>query len=101
MHTNLEAAGEVARQLRLRDIGGLVVVDFIDMRASKNQRRVEKALRDAYHQQAQKCHPDKSKNSKEDAFNFHRLHSAYKTLKAFLENGSMHVEVYRWEKDQR
>jgi ribonuclease E len=47
VHTNLEAAGEVARQLRLRDIGGLVVVDFIDMRASKNQRRVEKALRDA------------------------------------------------------
>jgi ribonuclease E len=47
VHTNLEAAGEVARQLRLRDIGGLVVVDFIDMRAGKNQRRVEKALRDA------------------------------------------------------
>jgi ribonuclease E len=47
VHTNLEAAGEVARQLRLRDIGGLVVVDFIDMRASKNQRRVEKAMRDA------------------------------------------------------
>jgi ribonuclease E len=47
VHTNLEAAGEVARQLRLRDIGGLVVVDFIDMRAGKNQRRVEKAMRDA------------------------------------------------------
>ncbi|MDP9122362.1 MAG: Rne/Rng family ribonuclease, partial [Acidobacteriota bacterium] len=47
LNTNLEAAGEVARQLRLRDLGGLVVVDFIDMRASKNQRRVEKALRDA------------------------------------------------------
>jgi len=47
VHTNLEAANEVARQLRLRDIGGLVVVDFIDMRASKNQRRVEKALKDA------------------------------------------------------
>jgi ribonuclease E len=47
LHTNNEAAAEVARQLRLRDIGGLVVVDFIDMRASKNQRRVEKALRDA------------------------------------------------------
>ncbi len=45
--TNLEAAHEVARQLVLRDLGGLVVVDFIDMRASKNQRRVEKALRDA------------------------------------------------------
>ena len=47
VQTNLEAAVEVARQLRLRDIGGLVVVDFIDMRASKSQRKVEKALRDA------------------------------------------------------
>ena len=43
LHTNLEAADEVARQLRLRDIGGLIVVDFIDMRASKSQRKVEKA----------------------------------------------------------
>src|SRR6185295_7163269 len=47
LHTNLEASAEVARQLRLRDIGGLVVVDFIDMRASKNQRRVEKELKEA------------------------------------------------------
>lgn len=47
VHTNVEAAAEVARQLRLRDLGGLVVVDFIDMRASKNQRKVEKALKDA------------------------------------------------------
>jgi len=46
LNTNLEAAREVARQLRLRDIGGLVVVDFIDMRASKNQRKVEKILKD-------------------------------------------------------
>lgn len=45
--TNLEAAREVARQLRLRDIGGLIVVDFIDMRSSKHQRAVEKAMRDA------------------------------------------------------
>lgn len=45
--TNLEAAREVARQLRLRDIGGLLVVDFIDMRASRNQRKVEKTLKDA------------------------------------------------------
>jgi ribonuclease E len=44
---NLEAASEVARQLRLRDIGGLVVVDFIDMRSSKHDRAVEKALREA------------------------------------------------------
>ncbi|MEE8278053.1 MAG: Rne/Rng family ribonuclease, partial [Thermoanaerobaculia bacterium] len=47
LNTNLEAAHEVARQLRLRDIGGLVVVDFIDMRSSKNQRQLEKALREA------------------------------------------------------
>ena len=47
LDTNLEAADEVARQLRLRDIGGLVVVDFIDMRGSRSQKRVEKALRDA------------------------------------------------------
>ncbi len=59
----------------------------------------DKTLRDAYHQLAQKYHPDKSKNSKENALKFQRIHSAYKTLKAFLENGSMHVEVYRWEKD--
>src|SRR3954466_10686249 len=47
LNTNVEAAAEGARQLRLRDIGGLVVVDFIDMRASKNQRKVEKVLKDA------------------------------------------------------
>ena len=45
--TNLEAAREVARQLRLRDLGGLIVVDFIDMRSVKSQRKVEKAMRDA------------------------------------------------------
>ena len=47
LHTNLEAADEIARQLRLRDLGGLVVIDFIDMMASKNQRAVENRLRDA------------------------------------------------------
>ncbi len=47
LNTNLEAAAEVARQLRLRDIGGLIVVDFIDMQAWKNRKSVEKALRDA------------------------------------------------------
>jgi ribonuclease E len=45
--TNLEAAEEVARQLRLRDLGGLVVVDFIDMREEKHRREVEKRIRDA------------------------------------------------------
>lgn len=45
--TNLEAAEEVARQMRLRDLGGLVVIDFIDMENSKNQRQVENTLREA------------------------------------------------------
>ena len=45
----LEAAEEVARQLRLRDLGGLVVIDFIDMESQRNQRDVENALRDALH----------------------------------------------------
>ncbi|MEN8162889.1 MAG: Rne/Rng family ribonuclease [Acidobacteriota bacterium] len=45
--TNIQAASAVARQLRMRDIGGLIVVDFIDMRASKNNREVEKTLRDS------------------------------------------------------
>ncbi len=47
LNTNLEAADEIARQLRLRDLGGLVVIDFIDMLPSKHQREVEKRLRDA------------------------------------------------------
>ncbi|MDT3669051.1 MAG: Rne/Rng family ribonuclease [Aromatoleum sp.] len=45
--TNLEAAEEIARQLRLRDLGGLIVIDFIDMESQKNQREVESVLRDA------------------------------------------------------
>ncbi len=48
--TNLEAADEVARQMRLRDLGGLVVIDFIDMDESKNRREVENRLRDALRQ---------------------------------------------------
>jgi ribonuclease E len=48
-HTNLEAAEEVARQLRLRDLGGLIVIDFIDMENAKNQREVETRLKDALH----------------------------------------------------
>jgi len=47
LNTNLEAADEIARQLRLRDLGGLVVIDFIDMTPIKNQRAVENRLREA------------------------------------------------------
>ena len=46
-NTNLEAADEIARQLRIRDIGGLIVIDFIDMEEGRNQRAVEDRLRDA------------------------------------------------------
>ncbi|MGD8743826.1 MAG: ribonuclease E, partial [Granulosicoccaceae bacterium] len=47
LNTNLEAADEIARQLRLRDLGGLVVIDFIDMMQSRNQREVENRLKEA------------------------------------------------------
>jgi ribonuclease E len=47
--TNSEAAEEVARQMRLRDLGGLIVIDFIDMESSKNQREVETRIREALH----------------------------------------------------
>ncbi|MCX8005868.1 MAG: Rne/Rng family ribonuclease, partial [Burkholderiaceae bacterium] len=49
LKTNLEAADEVARQLRLRDLGGLIVIDFIDMEDAKNQRAVEARLKEALH----------------------------------------------------
>ncbi len=48
-NTNLEAADEIARQMRLRDLGGLIVIDFIDMENPKNQRDVENRLKDALH----------------------------------------------------
>ena len=47
LNTNLEAADEIARQLRLRDMGGLVVIDFIDMTSNRNQREVENRMREA------------------------------------------------------
>ena len=50
LNTNLEAADEIARQLRIRDLGGLIVIDFIDMGPQKNQRAVENRLREAVRQ---------------------------------------------------
>jgi len=47
LNTNLEAADEIARQLRLRDMGGLIVIDYIDMSSNRNQREVENRMRDA------------------------------------------------------
>ncbi|HEX4597944.1 MAG TPA: Rne/Rng family ribonuclease [Burkholderiaceae bacterium] len=49
LRTNLEATDEVARQLRLRDLGGLIVIDFIDMEDARNQRAVEQRLKDSLH----------------------------------------------------
>src|SRR5690348_5996836 len=55
VHINLEAAEEIARQLRIRNIGGLVICDFIDMRARKNQRRVLDRLKEAMKDDSAKC----------------------------------------------
>ncbi len=52
---NLEAAGEIARQLRLRNIGGLIICDFIDMRSRKNQRRVLERLKECMKEDSAKC----------------------------------------------
>lgn len=60
---NVEAAEEIARQLRLRDLGGLIVCDFIDMRLDKNKRKVENALRDAL-----KKHKERARISRISAF---------------------------------
>jgi len=55
VHINMEAAEEIARQLRLRNIGGLVICDFIDMRSRKNQRRVLDRLKEAMKEDSAKC----------------------------------------------
>lgn len=55
VHINMEAAEEIARQLRLRNIGGLVICDFIDMRSRKNQRRVLDRLKEAMKDDSAKC----------------------------------------------
>jgi ribonuclease E len=63
LRINLEAAGEIARQLRLRDLGGLIVCDFIDMRMDRNKRKVEQALREAL-----KKHKERARTLKMSAF---------------------------------
>ena len=58
-NTNCEAAEEVARQLRLRDLGGLIVIDFIDMEVSKNKREIENRLKDALRHDRARVQMDK------------------------------------------
>ncbi len=55
VRVNLEAAEEIARQLRIRNIGGLIICDFIDMRSRKNQRRVLERLKDCMKEDSAKC----------------------------------------------
>jgi len=62
LKTNLDAATEIARQLRLRDIGGLIVIDFIDMKSNKNYQKVEEAIRAALNRD--KAHYDITRISK-------------------------------------
>lgn len=58
-NTNCEAVEEVARQLRLRDLGGLIVIDFIDMEVAKNKREIENRLKEALHQDRARVQMDK------------------------------------------
>ncbi len=70
--TNMEAAAEIARQLRLRDLGGLIVIDFIDMRDPKNRSKVEKQLKSAF--KVDKANTELSKISKFGLLEMSREH---------------------------
>jgi len=80
--TNMEAAEEVARQLRLRDLGGLIVIDFIDMRDSKRIREVEKTLKDA-------LKADKARVTVGRISQFGMLEMSRQRIKQTLEQGSI------------
>ena len=82
--TNLEAAVEVARQLRLRDLGGLIVIDFIDMRERKNGRDVEKALKEG-------MKSDKAKVSFGKISSFGLLEMSRQRIKDALAEGTFLV----------
>jgi ribonuclease E len=79
--TNLEAADEIARQMRLRDLGGLIVVDFIDMEESKNRREVEQRLRDA-------LRPDRARVQFASISKFGLLEMSRQRLRPSLSDGN-------------
>jgi len=81
IRTNLEAAEEAARQLRLRDLGGLIVIDFIDMEDAKNQRAVEQRLRDA-------LHPDRARVQMGKISRFGLMELSRQRLRPALSEGS-------------
>jgi hypothetical protein len=84
LNTNLEAADEIARQLRLRDLGGLFVIDFIDMTPAKNQREVENRLRDALKQ-------DRARVQVARISRFGLLEMSRQRLRPSLGESSQHV----------
>ncbi len=84
LRTNLEAAAEVGRQLRLRDLGGLIVIDFIDMRDRKNVREVEIALKKALKN-------DKAKVSVGRISQFGLMEMSRQRLKPVLSVGAFHT----------
>ena len=83
LKTNLEAAGEIGRQLRLRDLGGLIVIDFIDMRERKHNREVEQELRKALKN-------DKARVSVGKISQFGLLEMSRQRIKPVLSVGSYH-----------
>ncbi len=84
LHTNKEAAEEIARQLRLRDIGGLIVIDFIDMGPPRNQREVENVLRDSVKR-------DRARIQIGRISKFGLLEMSRQRLRPSLEESSQHV----------
>lgn len=82
--TNMEAAEEIARQLRLRDIGGLIVIDFIDMTPVKNQRAIEDCMRRAVRQ-------DRARIQFSRISRFGLLEMSRQRLRPSLEESSAHV----------
>ena len=85
--TNIEAAEEIARQLRLRDMGGLVVIDFIDMREKKHIREVEKVVRD-------KAKEDRAKISVSNISKFGLLELSRQRLRPSIESVSYRTCEY-------
>lgn len=84
LQTNIEAAEEIARQLRLRDIGGLVVIDFIDMTPAKNQREIENRMHEAVRQ-------DRARIQFSRISRFGLLEMSRQRLRPSLEESSSHV----------
>ena len=84
LQTNIEAAEEIARQLRLRDVGGLVVIDFIDMSPLKNQREIENRMREAVRQ-------DRARIQFSRLSRFGLLEMSRQRLRPSLEETSSHV----------